>query len=90
MARCGSRREARRAAIERQVKDGLSVAKISVLLQRCGVAVPYRTLHRFCVERCGFGKTASTVRVAGGEPGAECQIDFATRACSRTRLRAAA
>ena len=72
------------------MKDGLSVAKISVLLQRCGVAVPYRTLHRFCVERCGFGKTASTVRVAGGEPGAECQIDFATRACSRTRLRAAA
>jgi hypothetical protein len=38
--------------------------------------VPYRTLHRFCVERCGFGKTAATVRVADGEPGAECQIDF--------------
>jgi transposase len=68
--------EARRAEIETQVKDGLSVVKIGVLLQRRGVAVPYRTLHRFCVERCGFGKTASTVRVADGEPGAECQLDF--------------
>ncbi len=40
------------------------------------MVVPYRTLHRFCVERCGFGKTAATVRVADGEPGGECQIDF--------------
>jgi transposase len=68
--------EPRRAEIEAQVKDGLSVVKIGVLLQRRGVAVPYRTLHRFCVERCGFGKTASTVRVADGEPGMECQLDF--------------
>ena len=65
-----------RAEIEAQVKEGLSVVKIGVLLQRRGVAVPYRTLHRFCVERCGFGKTASTVRVADGEPGMECQLDF--------------
>ena len=28
------------------------------------------------MERCGFGQTAATVRVADGEPGAECQIDF--------------
>jgi len=28
------------------------------------------------VERCGFGRTAATVRVAGGELGAECQLDF--------------
>jgi hypothetical protein len=59
-----------------QVKAGLSVVKIGVLLERRGVVVPYRTLHRFCVERCGFGRTAATVRVAGGEPGAECQLDF--------------
>jgi transposase len=59
-----------------QVKAGLSVVKIGVLLERQGVVVPYRTLHRFCVERCGFGRTAATVRVADGEPGAECQIDF--------------
>jgi transposase len=68
--------EAGRAEIEAQVKAGLSVVKIGVLLERRGVVVPYRTLHRFCVERCGFGKTAATVRVADGEPGAECQLDF--------------
>jgi transposase len=58
-------------------KDRLSVVKIGILLERRGVVVPYRTLHRFCVERCGFGRTSSTVRVADGEPGAELQIDFA-------------
>jgi len=68
--------EARRAEVEAQVKAGLSVVKIGVLLERQGIVVPYRTLHRFCVERCGFGKTAATVRVADGEPGAECQLDF--------------
>jgi transposase len=65
-----------RAEVEAQVKSGLSVVKIGVLLERRGVRVPYRTLHRFCVEQCGFGKTAATVRVADGEPGAECQVDF--------------
>jgi transposase len=68
--------EARHAEIGERVKKGLSVVKIGVLLERQGLVVPYRTLHRFCVERCGFGKTAATVRVADGEPGAECQLDF--------------
>jgi transposase len=68
--------EACQTEITGQVKAGLSVVKIGVLLERQGIAVPYRTLHRFCVERCGFGKTAATVRVADGEPGMECQIDF--------------
>jgi transposase len=68
--------EARRAEVEAQVRAGLSVVKIGVLLERRGVVVPYRTLHRFCVERCGFGRTAATVRVADGEPGSECQLDF--------------
>src|SRR5690349_556087 len=68
--------EACRGEIEGQVKAGLTVVKIGVLLERRGVVVPYRTLHRFCVERCGFGRTAATVRVADGEPGAECQLDF--------------
>jgi transposase len=62
--------------VEGWVKQGLSVVKIGVLLERRGVVVPYRTLHRFCVERCGFGRTAATVRVADGEPGMECQLDF--------------
>jgi transposase len=70
------RLEACRVEIEAQVKAGLSVVKIGVLLERRGVVVPYRTLHRFCVERCGFGRRAATVRVADGEPGAECQVDF--------------
>jgi transposase len=68
--------EARHAGIEAQVTAGLSVVKIGVLLERQGVVVPYRTLHRFCVERCGFGRKAATVRVADGEPGMECQVDF--------------
>jgi transposase len=68
--------EACQEEIAGQVKAGLSVVKIGVLLERRGITVPYRTLHRFCVERCGFGRTAATVRVADGEPGAECQLDF--------------
>jgi transposase len=68
--------EARRGEVEALVGKGLTVVKIGVLLERQGVAVPYRTLHRFCAERCGYGRTASTVRVADGEPGMECQLDF--------------
>jgi transposase len=74
--RAWDRLEACHAEIGGWVKDGLTVVKIGVLLERRGVVVPYRTLHRFCVERGGFGRTAATVRVADGEPGAECQLDF--------------
>ena len=59
------------------VKAGLQLTNIHGKLARRGVVVPYRTLHRFAVERCGFGSRQATVRVADGEPGAECQIDFA-------------
>jgi transposase len=69
--------EAQQPQIAAWVDQDLTVAKIGILLQRRGVRVPYRTLHRFCVERCGFGRTASTVRVVDGEPGVECQLDFA-------------
>lgn len=55
----------------------LSVTKIHTLLARQGCDVPYRTLHRFASERCGFGRRESTVRVADGDPGVECQLDFA-------------
>jgi hypothetical protein len=58
--------------------EPLSVVKIEQLLARQGVAVPYRTLHRFAVQRCGFGTgRGTTVRVADGDPGVECQLDFA-------------
>lgn len=58
------------------VNKGLTIVKIGVLLERQGVVAPYRTLHRFATERCGFGRGATTVLVADGEPGAECQLDF--------------
>jgi transposase len=58
--------------------EPLSVVKIEELLARMGVRVPYRTLHRFAVERCGFRSgRGTTVRVADGDPGVECQLDFA-------------
>lgn len=70
--------EAEHARIAEWVEQDLSVVKIADLLARRGVGVPYRTLHRFCTERCGFGRGGrTTVRVADGGPGAECQIDFA-------------
>jgi hypothetical protein len=58
--------------------DGdLTLTKVHVLLARRGVVVPYRTLHRFAVARCGFGRKAkTTVRLADPDPGRECQIDF--------------
>ena len=70
--------EAEREQISEWVGKDLSVVKIADLLARRGVLVPYRTLHRFCTQRCGFGRgERTTVRVAEGEPGVECQIDFA-------------
>jgi len=54
----------------------LSVVKVHELLARQGCVVPYRTLHRFAAERCGFRAEGTTVRVADPEPGVELQIDF--------------
>jgi hypothetical protein len=42
------------------VTDGLTVVKIGTKLERRGVVVPYRTLHRYCVERCDFGRGSTT------------------------------
>lgn len=58
-------------------QPSLSIVKIEELLARQGCVVPYRTLHRFAVQRCGFGVKTTTVRINDGEPGVECQIDFA-------------
>ena len=58
-------------------QDALSVVKIEELLARQGCVVPYRTLHRFAVERCGFRVKSTTMRINDGEPGVECQVDFA-------------
>jgi hypothetical protein len=58
--------------------EGLTVVKAGELLARRGVVVPERTLHRYALEvlEHGRGSARSTVRVADGEPGAECQVDF--------------
>lgn len=64
------------AEIRGWVEDGVQLTNVHGKLERRGVAVPYRTLHRFAVERCGFARSRTTVRVADGEPGMECQIDF--------------
>jgi hypothetical protein len=59
-------------------KDELTVHKVHDLLGRRGVVVPERTLHRYALEVCdvGRGRRGTTLRVADGEPGDECQIDF--------------
>lgn len=69
------------AAHEERIKawleDGLTVVKVHDLLARHGVAVPQRTLHRYALESLGHGRgRGPTVRVADGEPGDECQLDF--------------
>jgi len=59
-------------------KEGLTVVKAHDLFVRRGIAVPERTLHRYALEVLGVGRSArgTTVRVADGEPGIECQVDF--------------
>ncbi|MGH3807074.1 MAG: hypothetical protein ACRDRU_10660 [Pseudonocardiaceae bacterium] len=52
--------EAERERITGWVGKDLSVVKIADLLARRGVGVPYRTLHRFCAQRCGFGRGGTT------------------------------
>jgi transposase len=58
--------------------DGLTVRKVHDLLHRRGVVVPERTLHRYALDVCDVGRRRRgiTVRVADGEPGDECQMDF--------------
>ncbi len=60
---------AHREQITTWLEQGLTVTKVHVLLERRGVAVPYRTLHRFAVAELGFGRRRPTVPVADGDPG---------------------
>jgi transposase len=68
--------EENRELVSGWVKAEVPLTKVMVLLARRGVQVPYRTLNRFAIERCEFGSRRLTVRVADGEPGMECQVDF--------------
>lgn len=56
--------------------EELRLTKVHQLLERRGVKVPYRTLHRYASVELGFGRRGSTVRVADCEPGQELQVDF--------------
>ena len=60
------------------VNDELTVVKTHELLERQGVVVPQRTLHRYALDELGVGQSArsSTVRIVDGNPGDELQVDF--------------
>jgi hypothetical protein len=63
----------------------LTITKIHTLLTRQGCVVPYRTLHRFAGERCGFGRKDTTVRVADGDPKWNARSISAIWGCSPTQ-----
>jgi hypothetical protein len=59
------------------LEGGLTAVKVTELLSRQGVVVPKRTVRRYALVASGHGRgRGSTVRVADGEPGVECQVDF--------------
>ena len=47
----------------------LTVVKVHELLARQGCVVPYRTVHRFAAQRCGYRAKGTTVRVDDREDG---------------------
>ena len=65
-----------REQINTWIEQGLTLTKAHILLERRGVVVPYRTLHRYAVTELGFGRRRPTVPVADGDPGVELQVDF--------------
>ncbi|MDF1598147.1 MAG: hypothetical protein P1T08_18945 [Acidimicrobiia bacterium] len=71
--------DAHRDQLNKWLVDGeLTVVKSHELLERQGLVVPQRTLHRYALEELGVGRSvrSTTVRVADGEPGDELQVDF--------------
>lgn len=68
--------EREREFLKERVDKGLRLTKIHDLLERRGVAVPYRTLHRFCATELGYGRRRATVPVTDCDPGEEVQVDF--------------
>jgi transposase len=55
----------------------VTAVKVQRLLARRGVVVPRRTVQRYASQVCGAGRRPqTTVRVADGDPGDECQVDF--------------
>ena len=75
--RPGRQLEACRAEITGVGEAGPDAGEDRGAAGTAGRAVPYRTLAPVRAERCGYGRSAATtVRVADGEPGMECQLDF--------------
>ena len=68
--------EVERDRIKGWLEQDLEVTKIHDLLERRGLEVPYRTLHRFAAEELGYRRQPPTVPVVDGEPGEELQIAF--------------
>jgi transposase len=68
--------ESERGFLLKHVEDGVRLTKVHDLLERRGIAVPYRTLHRFCATELGYGRRRATVPVADCDPGQEVQVDF--------------
>jgi len=55
----------------------INAVKMHELLAREGIVVPLRTLQRYVAVVCGRTRgQGPTVRVADGDPGVECQVDF--------------
>lgn len=54
--------------MEEKLGQELHLTKIHNLLVRRGVSVPYRTLHRFCVQELGFGRPELIPRVVENGP----------------------
>jgi len=64
-----------RAFIAKKLSERVRLSKVRRLLVRQGVDIPYATLHRYAVLELDYGKRATTVPVADGEPGKELQVD---------------
>ena len=62
----------------------LTITKIHTLLARQGCVVPYRTLHRFAGERCGFGAKTPRCGSPMAIPGWNARSISAIWGCSPT------
>jgi hypothetical protein len=83
-AGCSMRTGPAREVVE---DEGLTVVKAHELLERQGVVVPARTLHRYALEELGVGRSVrgSTVRVAMVSRVMSCRSTSASSAGSRIR-----
>ena len=64
-----------RTFIEEKLGQKVKLTKVRKLLARCGVDVPYATLHRFAASELDFGRSSLTIPVVDCEPGQELQVD---------------